>query len=100
MGRNSRLRDHFKPEVFADALSIVDSLQQGKAAIVDFQAMEDLEEAQRTIDFIAGANYVLDGCQLKFAVNVFGFGKEPILKEYRRSLMPSSIANNALWRET
>ncbi len=61
----------YKPANFVDAQNIIDNLKSRKPVIINLEALEDARQAQRTLDFIAGAIYAIDGTIKKIALNVF-----------------------------
>lgn len=74
-----------EPKSFDDASHIVESLRHRKAVIVNLGKL-DGEQAQRLIDFVAGATYALDGHQEQIGEGIFLFS-------------PSNVVINALGSE-
>ena len=59
-----------KPRDFSEAKLVADLLRQGKTVVIN---MEDIvnPEAQRTIDFVGGACYAVDGTLQAISRNIF-----------------------------
>ena len=64
--------DNFRPRSFDDVATIIDHLLAGKPAIVHLTEVKPTT-AQRVIDLLSGAIYVLNGnlCELKKDVYIF-----------------------------
>ena len=60
------------PSRFEDCLGAVQAVQQLKTVVLHLGAM-DSEEAQRTIDFVSGGVYALDGQSERLGDTVFLF---------------------------
>jgi cell division inhibitor SepF len=60
------------PTRFEDATAAVQAVQQLKTVVLHLGAMEP-EEAQRTIDFVSGGVYAMDGQSERLADTVFLF---------------------------
>lgn len=71
-----------EPKSFDEALDIVESLRMRKAVIINLTDL-DGEQAQRLIDFVAGATHALDGNQERIGDGIFLFS-------------PSNVVINAL----
>ena len=67
-----------EPKSFDEAATIVDSLRSAKAVIVNLSNLEK-EQAQRLIDFVAGATFAIDGNQQKVGEGIFIFTPRNIL---------------------
>lgn len=50
----------FEPRIYGDARDITNSLLDGQAAIVNFKQMDD-QIAVKTVDFLNGAIFAMDG---------------------------------------
>lgn len=50
----------FEPRIYGDARDITNSLLEGQAAIVNFKQMDD-KIAVKTVDFLNGAIFAMDG---------------------------------------
>jgi cell division inhibitor SepF len=60
-----------RPEHYEEAQEICDHLRERHVVIINLEKM-DSELAQRTVDFISGAVYALDGEIIKFSRNLIG----------------------------
>jgi cell division inhibitor SepF len=60
------------PARFEDALAAVQAVQHLKTVVLHLGAMEP-EEAQRTIDFVSGGVYAMDGQSERLGETVFLF---------------------------
>ena len=60
------------PARFEDAMAAVQAVQQLKTVVLDLGAMET-QEAQRTIDFVSGGVYAMDGQSERLGETVFLF---------------------------
>jgi cell division inhibitor SepF len=67
-----------EPKSFEDALEIVESLRSRKAVIVNLSSLEP-EQAQRLIDFAAGATHAIDGHQERVGEGIFLFSPSNIV---------------------
>ena len=62
----------FEPRSFDDMPRVVQSLDEGKAVMVNVTMMEP-DQAQRAVDFVAGATYGLGGHQDRVGESIFLF---------------------------
>ena len=62
----------YEPRSFDEVLQIVNSLGNGKAVIVNVAMMEP-DQAQRSVDFIAGTTFGLNGHQERVGESIFFF---------------------------
>ncbi|MDR1061047.1 MAG: cell division protein SepF [Clostridiales bacterium] len=60
-----------KPERYEDAQEICDHLKERHVVIINLERMES-DLAQRTVDFISGSVYALDGEIIKFSRSLIG----------------------------
>jgi cell division inhibitor SepF len=60
------------PARFEDAMAAVQAVQRLRTVVLQLGAMEP-EEAQRTIDFVSGGVYAMDGQSERLAETVFLF---------------------------
>jgi cell division inhibitor SepF len=60
----------FQPFSYEDCQNIVDNLRNRKPVIVNLEAM-DVELAKRTLNFLSGAVYALDGIIQKVSKGIF-----------------------------
>jgi cell division inhibitor SepF len=60
------------PARFEDAMAAVQAVQQLKTVVLHLGAMEP-DEAQRTIDFVSGGVYAMDGQSERLGETVFLF---------------------------
>lgn len=73
------------PTRFEDAMQAVVAVQQQKTVVLHLGAMA-AEEAQRTIDFVSGGVYAMDGQSERLGDTVFLFA--PSLVAIHRDLQP------------
>ena len=59
-----------KPKDFVEAQTAADLLQEGRTVVINFEGAE-LTIAQRSIDFIGGATYALNGSLQAVSSNIF-----------------------------
>lgn len=59
-----------KPQEFNEAQTIVDYLKEGKTIVVNLEGIE-ISQAQRIIDFIGGASFIIDGSLKAISNNIF-----------------------------
>ena len=59
-----------KPQEFNDAQIIVDHLRDGKTIVVNLEGIE-ISQAQRIIDFVGGASFIIDGSLKAISNNIF-----------------------------
>lgn len=78
----------FTPSRFEDALMAVRAVQQQKTVVLHLGAMLP-DEAQRTIDFVSGGIYAIDGRSERLGDTVFLFA--PALVTIRRD-PPAGLA--------
>lgn len=67
-----------EPESFDDALDIVESLRSRKAVIINLTGLE-MDQAQRLIDFVAGATHALNGNQERVGEGIFLFSPSNVV---------------------
>lgn len=67
-----------EPKSFDEALDIVESLRSRKAIIINLKGLEQ-EQAQRLIDFVAGATHALDGNQERVGEGIFLFSPSNVV---------------------
>lgn len=68
-----------EPKSFDEAATIVESLRAIKSVIINLINMIDKDQAQRLVDFVAGATYAIDGHQQKIGDGIFIFTPRNIL---------------------
>jgi FtsZ-interacting cell division protein YlmF len=68
----------FEPRTYDEALEITEDLRGRKAILVNLH-MLDSEQAQRIIDFLAGATHAIDGQQQRVAEGVFLFAPASVV---------------------
>ncbi len=61
-----------EPRSFEEMPQVIDELKQGKSAILDMTLM-NVEEAQRSVDFVAGGTYAIDGHYERIGDDIFLF---------------------------
>jgi len=66
-----------EPKSFDEAATIVESLRTGKSVIINLINMNK-EQAQRLVDFVAGATYAISGNQQKIGEGIFIFTPKTI----------------------
>lgn len=59
-----------KPQDFAEAQTAADLLKEGKTVVINLEGVE-LTVAQRSIDFVGGATYAIDGSLQAVSNNIF-----------------------------
>ena len=59
-----------KPKDFIEAQTAADLLKEGRTVVINFEGAE-LTIAQRSIDFIGGATYALNGSLQAVSSNIF-----------------------------
>ncbi len=67
-----------EPKSFDEALDIVESLRMRKAVIINLTDL-DGDQAQRLIDFVAGATHALDGNQERIGDGIFLFSPSNVV---------------------
>ena len=67
----------FKPESYKEVESIIDTLRQGKNAIVHLYALKT-DTAIRVLDILSGAIYALGGGVYEMGKNIFMFSPSGI----------------------
>lgn len=67
-----------EPKSFEDALSVVQSLRDHRAVIMNMKELTP-EMAQRLLDFVAGAAHALDGNQKQIGENIFLFSPSNVV---------------------
>jgi cell division inhibitor SepF len=60
----------YRPSSFEDTQKIIDNVKAQRPVIVNLDAL-DVDEAQRSLDFISGASYALNGTVFKVASSIF-----------------------------
>ena len=60
----------YRPSSFEDTQKIIDNVKSQRPVIVNLDALET-DEAQRSLDFISGASYALNGTVFKVANSIF-----------------------------
>jgi FtsZ-interacting cell division protein YlmF len=70
-GDNNYVLVSAKPERYEDAQEICDHLKERHVVIINLESMGP-ELAQRTVDFISGSVYALDGEIIKFSRSLIG----------------------------
>lgn len=61
-----------EPKTFEDAPQLIVHLRERKSVVLNLTLM-DPEQAQRTVDFVAGATYAIDGHQERLGDGIFLF---------------------------
>ncbi len=59
-----------KPQEFNEAEKIVQELKAGKTIVVNLEGLE-VSQAQRIMDFVGGASYIIDGSLNAISNNIF-----------------------------
>ncbi|WP_218079407.1 cell division protein SepF [Anthocerotibacter panamensis] len=67
-----------EPKSFEDAPQLIQYLRERKSLVLNL-TMIDAEQAQRTVDFVAGATYALDGHQERLGDGIFLFTPSSVL---------------------
>lgn len=67
-----------EPKGFEEAPQLVQYLRERKSLVLNLTLM-DSEQAQRTVDFVAGATYALDGHQERLGDGIFLFTPSSVL---------------------
>lgn len=73
-----------EPQSFEDAPKLIQYLRERKSVVLNLTLM-DPEQGQRTVDFVAGATYAIDGHQERLGDGIFLFTPSTV-----------SISNNSL----
>lgn len=61
-----------EPESFDDMPKVIDALRDRKSVVLNLEKM-DAEKAQRSVDFVAGGTYAMDGHYERVGDNIFLF---------------------------
>jgi len=61
-----------EPQVFEEMPQVVQALRERKSVVLNLTLM-DPEQAQRAVDFVAGATYTIDGHQERIGESIFLF---------------------------
>ena len=61
-----------EPESFDDMPRVIDALRDRKSVVLNLEKMEP-EKAQRSVDFVAGGTYAMDGHYERVGDNIFLF---------------------------
>ena len=61
-----------QPRSFSEMPDVVKALKENKCVVLNLTLMET-EQAQRSVDFISGATYMMDGYQHRVGESVFLF---------------------------
>lgn len=61
-----------EPETFDDMPKVIDALRDRKSVVLNLEKM-DPEKAQRSVDFVAGGTYAMDGHYERVGDNIFLF---------------------------
>ncbi|WP_287127637.1 cell division protein SepF [Candidatus Cyanaurora vandensis] len=67
-----------EPKSFEDAPQLIQYLRERKSVVLNLTLME-AEQAQRTVDFVAGATYAIDGHQERLGDGIFLFTPSSVL---------------------
>jgi cell division inhibitor SepF len=67
-----------KPQYFSESKLVADLLREGKTVVINMEGVVN-PEAQRTIDFIGGACYAVDGTLQAISKNIFIAAPDDIL---------------------
>lgn len=59
-----------KPQEFNEAQTIVEHLREGRTIVVNLEGIE-ISQAQRIIDFVGGASFIIDGSLRAISNNIF-----------------------------
>ncbi len=76
-----------EPKTFDDAPQLIQYLRERKSVVLNLTLME-AEQAQRTVDFIAGATYAIDGHQERLGDGIFLFTPSTVLINSTTNLTP------------
>jgi len=60
----------YRPASFEETQKIIDNVKSQRPVIVNLDAL-DVDEAQRSLDFLSGASYALNGTVFKVASSIF-----------------------------
>jgi len=90
-GANSAEVLVIEPRSFEEAPQIVEHLRGRKSVILNLTLM-DSDQAQRTVDFVAGATYAIDGHQERVGEGIFLFTPSTVIISTE---MPSQLRNAA-----
>ena len=69
-----------EPEEFSEVRGFVDLLRNNRSVIVKLNKIEG-EDAQRAVDFMAGATHALDGSMRKLGPDIFCFAPSSVVIE-------------------
>eukprot|EP00793_Prasinoderma_coloniale_P004752 PRCOL_00000513-RA len=61
------------PTSFSECASAISQLKEGSTVVINLSAIGSVDEQQRSIDFVAGGCYAMDGHQECLAEGVFLF---------------------------
>jgi cell division inhibitor SepF len=82
-----------EPRSFEEMPQVIDALRQRKSVILNMTLIRQ-EEAQRSVDFVAGGTYAIDGHYERIGDNIFLFTPNCV-----QVSTPSSIVNDAVDRQ-
>jgi len=85
-----------EPRSFEDAATIVQNLRNRKTIVLNLHLL-DKEQSQRTIDFVSGAAYALDGKPQKVGDLVFVFTPSNVTLSVDVTANQNKF-NDSLWR--
>jgi cell division inhibitor SepF len=81
-----------EPKGFEEAPLVVQHLRDRKTVVLNLTLMEP-DQAQRTVDFIAGATYAVDGHQERVGDGIFLFAPSTVTINTSGSIKPSPSAD-------
>jgi cell division inhibitor SepF len=82
-----------EPRSFEEMPQVIDALRQRKSVILNMTLIRQ-EEAQRSVDFVAGGTYAIDGHYERIGDNIFLFTPNCV-----QVSTPSSIVNDVVDRQ-
>jgi cell division inhibitor SepF len=82
-----------EPRSFEEMPQVIDALRQRKSVILNMTLIRQ-EEAQRSVDFVAGGTYAIDGHYERIGDNIFLFTPNCV-----QVSTPSNIANDVVDRQ-
>jgi cell division inhibitor SepF len=82
-----------EPRSFEEMPQVIDALRQRKSVILNMTLIRQ-EEAQRSVDFVAGGTYAIDGHYERIGDNIFLFTPSCV-----QVSTPSSIVNDVVDRQ-
>ncbi|MFN4196103.1 MAG: cell division protein SepF [Thermosynechococcus sp.] len=90
-----------QPRSFSEMPEVIKALKERKSVVLNLTLMEP-EQAQRSVDFVAGATYTIDGHQERIGESIFLFTPSCVrvstqVGGVRPSVNPTPVASPSAW---